>query len=205
MRNYFLVMSIYMFFLVPMLASAGGPAAPLRESGQKKSYTHSSSKPGEKNVFFEVSDDGELRTGVAWPDPRFTDNNDGTVTDNLTGLIWMKNANCFGKQTWMDALVDCAALTGAGSSCGLTDNSSEGEWRLPNVIELQSLIDYGNVSPALPHGHPFTNVNKKHGYWTSTSYYHNADAAWYVGMNNGYTFFGYKDETTYVWPVRGGP
>ena len=38
------------------------------------------------------------KKGVAWPNPRFTDNGNGTVTDNLTGLIWLKNANCFGKE-----------------------------------------------------------------------------------------------------------
>ena len=44
--------------------------------------------------------DGALQKGVAWPNPRFTDNNNGTVTDNLTGLIWLKNANCIGSLTW---------------------------------------------------------------------------------------------------------
>jgi hypothetical protein len=33
--------------------------------------------------------DGEIRAGVAWPTPRFTDNGDGTATDNLTGLTWL--------------------------------------------------------------------------------------------------------------------
>ena len=43
---------------------------------------------------YATGDDGALQKGVAWPNPRFTDNGDGTVTDNLTGLIWLKNANC---------------------------------------------------------------------------------------------------------------
>ena len=42
--------------------------------------------------------------GVAWPNPRFTDNGNGTVTDNLTGLIWLKNANCFGTKKLGDGL-----------------------------------------------------------------------------------------------------
>ena len=47
-------------------------------------------------------DDGywQQALGVEWPNPRFTDNGDGTVTDNLTGLIWLKDANCFGQKTW---------------------------------------------------------------------------------------------------------
>src|SRR6184192_2353013 len=40
--------------------------------------------------------DSYLRRGVLWPDPRFTDNGNGSVKDNLTGLIWLKNSNCFG-------------------------------------------------------------------------------------------------------------
>ena len=38
--------------------------------------------------------DGEYQKGVVWPAPRFTDNEDGTITDNLTGLMWLKDANC---------------------------------------------------------------------------------------------------------------
>ena len=85
------------------------------------------------------------RRGVAWPNPRFTDNSNGTVTDNLTGLIWLKNANCFGTQTWANAL--SAANTLNSGECGLTDGSAEGDWRLPNVREQQSLIDYGRFQP----------------------------------------------------------
>ena len=50
--------------------------------------------------------DGDPRPGVAWPDLRSVDNGDGTVTDMLTGLVWLRNANCFGQRTWMNALAD---------------------------------------------------------------------------------------------------
>jgi hypothetical protein len=66
------------------------PLAPVPKTGQKTSYP-----PG---------DDGDLAKGVAWPNPRFTDNGDGTITDNLTGLIWLKNANCFGLRNWLNML-----------------------------------------------------------------------------------------------------
>ncbi len=50
--------------------------------------------------------DGEYQKGIPYPDPRFIDNGDGTVTDNLTDLIWLKNANCFGpgSVSWSEAL-----------------------------------------------------------------------------------------------------
>ena len=53
---------------------------------------------------YAAGDDGALQKGVAWPNPRFTDNGNGTVTDNLTGLIWLKNANCFGHERLGDGL-----------------------------------------------------------------------------------------------------
>ena len=52
-----------------------------------------------QTVSYALGDDGDLQKGVMWPVPRFTDNGSGTVTDNLTGLIWLKDANCFGSQT----------------------------------------------------------------------------------------------------------
>ena len=48
--------------------------------------------------------DGELKKGERSPDPRFIDNQDGTVTDNLTKLIWLKNADALGELKWEDAL-----------------------------------------------------------------------------------------------------
>jgi len=62
----------------------------------------------------------------------------GTVAIN--GLVWLKNANCFGEKTWDEAKADAASLhTGM---CGLTDGSAAGQWRLPTARELQSLSSY---------------------------------------------------------------
>ena len=66
------------FYVVPVMK---GNYAPVPKTGQT-----SSTPP---------VDDGGLQKGVAWPTPRFTNNNNGTVTDNLTGLIWMQNASAF--------------------------------------------------------------------------------------------------------------
>ena len=54
--------------------------------------------------------DGEIQAGVEWPFPRFTDNGDGTVTDNLTGLMWLKDAGCIVNVTWQGALDAVAKL-----------------------------------------------------------------------------------------------
>jgi hypothetical protein len=149
---------------------------------------------------YATGDDGDLQEGIAWPTPRFSDNGDGTVTDNLTGLIWLQDAKRFGQRTWADALSDCNSLADDGSA--LTDGSVAGDWRLPNVKELQSLIDFGRYNPALPTGHPFSNV-QSHYYWSSTTFAPNTDHAWFVYMNYGRVNDYNKSSNYYVWPVRG--
>src|SRR5262245_6995997 len=57
----------------------------------------------------------------------------GTVKDMQTGLIWLKNANCFGLTNWADANIKAAAL--ASGQCGLADGSKPGDWRLPTLEE----------------------------------------------------------------------
>jgi len=143
--------------------------------------------------------DGELRKGVS-VSPRFTDNGDGTVNDNLTGLIWLKDSSCLGYFDWTSALV--AAATLASGSCDLTDGSAAGDWRMPNVKELQSLIDYGQIEPSLPVGHPFSGVQLFH-YWTSTSHAGLENYAWFVNLSFSYLSYDGKFENYYVWPVRG--
>lgn len=133
--------------------TAGLAPAPLARTGQTVSIA-----PG---------DDGALQKGVAWPNPRFTDNANGTVTDDLTGLIWLKDANCFRDiRGWNAALSDARNL--ANGVCGLSDGSRGGDWRLPNRNELASLLDLNKRNPALPSGHPFTNFQASK-YWTSTA------------------------------------
>jgi len=160
--------------------------------------------------------DGEIQAGVPWPSPRFTDNGDLTVTDNLTGLMWTKDANFMvtrdpgfdvdgalgnGAVTWQHAL-DYIDKLNAEAYQGNTD------WRLPNRKELLSLIDRGRYVPALPAGHPFTNIDVYLGHWSSTSasggYSSNA---WAVVVSGGDGAMNYPDKdmnVQYIWPVRGG-
>jgi hypothetical protein len=149
---------------------------------------------------YAPGDDGGLQKGVAWPSPRFTDNDDGTVTDNLTGLVWLKNANCFGTRTWADALRDANNL--ASGSCGLTDGSTVGQWRLPNVNELESLVHAGQADIATwLNTQGFSNVEPK-PYWSSTTYARDTGYAWYVYMWDGIVYASDKSTSLSVWPVR---
>ena len=141
---------------------------------------------------------------------RFTDNGDGTVTDNLTGLIWLKDANCFGTRAWYNALSDCNGLS--SGSCGLTDGSSIGDWRLPNRNELASLVQKGYYNPAVPNttgtgqwseGDPFNNV-QSYSYWSSPTDASTTVSAWGVNVYSGRVYDFSKTSYGYVWPVRGG-
>lgn len=154
-----------------------------------------------QDTLYETGDDGDLKRGMAWPDPRFVDNGDGTVTDKLNGLFWLKNASCFGASTWSQAISDCSGL--ASGACSLTDGSSPGEWRLPNIDELLSLIDRSQTAPALPSGTSFVDAQASN-YWSSTSSSSNTDSAWFVFFADGYSDFNPKATASYVWPVRGG-
>ncbi len=147
--------------------------------------------------------DGEFQAGVS-VDPRFMDNGDGTVTDNLTGLIWLQDANCFGPRDWTTALSDANGL--ADGSCGLTDSSLAGDWRLPNVKELLSLLDFSQDSPALPPGHPFTGLpSSTEIYVSSTTIAASGEFAWHPSMFGGNLSNGRKTILNdSVWPVRGG-
>jgi hypothetical protein len=180
------------------LANGFEGLAPVEKTGQTTCYDSS----GDVIECGDTGQDGESQIGVAWPTPRFTDNGDGTVTDNLTGLIWLKNANRFGARYWEDALGDCNLLEDDGTN--LTDGSSAGDWRLPNVKELLSLIDFGRYAPAFPSGHPFSNVQSSY-YWSSTTGADSTNRAWGVGIDyGGVRYYDKPTVNYYVWPVRGG-
>jgi len=131
---------------------------------------------------------------------RFTDNGNGTVKDNLTGLIWLKNANCWGAAiNWTTALTNANSLKGDNTMCSLNDGSIVGQWRLPNIVELQSLIDFAYTSPALTSGHPFSNV--QNNYWSATTSVSAPAGAWYMNLS-GVVVNAIKTAPFYVWPVR---
>ncbi len=155
---------------------------------------------------YAVSDDGDLREGAAWPNPRFTDNGDGTITDTLTGLVWLKNANCLGPNiSWAQALNDANTLK--SGICGLTDGSKAGDWRMPNNNEMGSLVNIGQASPYSWLGAQGFSFPSPGYYWTSTAYAGDLTQGWLIDTLYGELM--YDPNTTnsgilYVLPVRGG-
>ena len=179
----------YENYVWPVRAATTSPRA-IWKTGQTHSYA--------------AGDDGDLQRGVAWPYPRFTDNGDGTVTDNLSGLMWLKDTNCFGEITWQEALDKVADLNvnpGSYSCEGYTAGYTD--WRLPNRKELHSLTDASQERLVLPQGHPFLNAQFDY-YWSSTTCAADGMVAWFVHMGYGNVVPGYKPGNTYMWPVRAG-
>ena len=172
-------------------------------------------KTGQETPYWP-RDDGWYEKGVEWPIVRFNNNGNGTVTDNLTGLIWLRNAQCFEQGDWFLAINNCDQL--ASRHCGLSDGSVTGDWRLPNRSDLSSLVDVRYLDPPLcntlgtgqwTEGLPFININVETSqYWTSTTFAASSDYAWIVIMYYGDT--SYLSKATYhpvganTWCVRGG-
>ncbi len=167
-------------------------------------------KTGQFQMFADRYDDGHLQRGKSWPVPRFTDNNDGTVTDNLTGLIWLKNAFHFSEaKTWSEALALCNDLSENGTT--LTDGSAAGSWRLPNLTELGSLICIAYINPCIPDTGgtsqwsevrgPFNQIQSS-SYWSSTTKAGSDQNAWSINLGNGQEVYNAKTLTRNIWPVR---
>jgi hypothetical protein len=181
----------------------------LLDACHKDGLPYGVAKTGQ-TVSYQDEDDGWYQAGCS-VHPRFTDNGDGTVRDNLTGLIWLKDLNCAEIGTamgWDDAL-DAVRLLKNGSCGGnLSDDSELGAWRLPNVRELRSLIDHGQSGPALPSDHPFDGVPQSaewppEYFWSSTTQAEEVAYACKVDVKFGFVnVFGWKLTPYRVWPVR---
>jgi hypothetical protein len=133
-----------------------------------------------------------------WPTD-YTDDGDGTVTDNVTNLLWqqMVPSQLYG---WSDAITYCSTLQLAGKT----------GWRLPTAIELLSIVDtkpgYPSINPAAINSAMFPNTPGGNGvpspgtfFWTATLYINDPGFAWSVGFDYGATF---KSDTSSASSVR---
>ena len=194
-----LMIAVLILFL-PLLSLAGKVNLP--ETGQTICYDEA----GDVITCTDAGQDGDKQAGVAWPTPRFT-NPDGptpitgdVVLDQLTGLMWTRDANLPRvKKTWQDALAFVAGLNVGG----LTD------WRLPNVNELESLVNAGETNTATwLNNQGFTNVqgNLNDIYWSSTWRDVSMLDVFGIDMRDGMVAPSMVDPAivNYVWSVRAG-
>lgn len=189
------------YYVWPVRSGQSGSLT-LPKTGQKSCYNAT----GSTISCSGTGQDGELQAGTAWPIPRFTDNSLSnsakmTVTDNLTSLVWSKNANLVnGTKRWHEALDYVKTLNSISFS-------GHNDWRMPNINELKSLVNLGQSFPynwLKEQG--FTNVQSDYNYWSATSL-GGGTYAWVVEMYSGSMLYDnkiYADHYNYVWPVRGG-
>lgn len=100
-------------------ALAASSAILLPQTGQTKCYNSTGTEIGCDGT----GQDGDIQAGVPWPNPRFTDNGYGTVTDNLTELQWTKDANLAGTKTWQEALDYVTAMNNANNGLGTSPHA----------------------------------------------------------------------------------
>lgn len=137
--------------------------------------------------------DGEIRTGSPWPEPRF-EPRDEVVLDRLTGLVWTRSADLAGRWTrWEEAFRLVAELERARFA-------GRERWRLPTINEMESLVDASRHTPALPEGHPFRDVRE--AYWSSTTSAFEPDWAMAFYTHKGAVGVGQKKDPNFsVWAV----
>jgi len=118
-------------------------------------------------------------------------NNGEAVLDNNTGLVWEGSTNPTTRN-----------MTGAGTYCSNLILAGKDDWRLPSLDELNSLVDVTQTNPALPLGHPFTNV-QYYNYWSSTPESAYSGLIANIDFSNGWLWFGDPSSTMlYVRCVR---
>ena len=203
-----------------LVPCTGGTGCSVPATGQTTAYQADKNDaiPGP----VDVPDDGWLEAGGTLA---YADNGDGTITDLSTGLMWEKKndddtphdvdnyylwSGSGSEETIWDWLDDVNAEGGTGFA-------GHSDWRIPNLRELQSIVNYGVVFPG-PTVSPAFNAPCAPGctvtacsctasfsYWTSTTNSSNPDIAWIVGFDDGYVYNGYKFNEALVRAVRGGP
>ncbi len=138
--------------------------------------------------FYRTGGDGDLEVGLPETPPRFTDNGNLTITDNATGLMWLKTPEAslgapFTVYTnWNNSIDACLAVNFAGHD----------DWRLPNQFELYSICDLGRISPAIDP--TFFPEMRSDRYWSSTTYKGIVARAWYITMTTSAHSFRVKTD-----------
>jgi hypothetical protein len=173
------------------------PPTGLPATGQTKCYSNEAEVPCDSLDY--PGQDGAYQAGCP-TEGRFVDHGDGTVTDTCTGLMWQKdtvdvNGNgTIGEEDrldWRAALNYCDSLSLAGDD----------DWRLPNVRELHSIVDYDRYDPAID---PVFGALSS-AYWSSTSLLDDPHYARTVVFAGGYVYDELKGNGGYIRAVRNAP
>ncbi|MBN2434381.1 MAG: DUF1566 domain-containing protein [Spirochaetes bacterium] len=177
LQNIIIQLSLFAFLLM------GGVLLYSAVSGKQLSVTGQTTE-------YNAYDDGTYQAGINFPSTRFFDNGDGTVIDNMTGLMWLQSPDSI-TRNWETAIAYCDDLNYAGHS----------DWRLPSINELETLKNYSQgVYINWLNSQGFTDIQLGF-YWSSTTATSlNNNSAWCIA---GYVSYIYsKVDYYYVLPVR---
>jgi hypothetical protein len=147
------------------------------------------------------------------PSADFSVHNDGTVTHHRTGLMWKscvegkewaaETGTCTensGNYTWKAALALPASVNTNGGYAGHTD------WRLPNIKELQTIVDYACYNPAINVViFPETPSGDNHYHWSSSPAISESSKAWTLRFVQGIFYTRDRSEQNPVRLVRDAP
>ncbi|MFA5156420.1 MAG: DUF1566 domain-containing protein [Candidatus Omnitrophota bacterium] len=155
-----------------------------------------------QTMIYQSGDDGSYQMGYPLGSAqRFIDNEDGTIVDLTTGLMWIKNpveipGGLFSSPMyWYDAVNACENLNFAGHD----------DWRMPNINELMSIVDHSRYDPAFDMSFFTPFPDNWTPYWSSTTCAPWTDGAWCMYPYDGYkTVWSKSYDMCYVRPVRGG-
>lgn len=160
------------------------------QTGQKCCYNEN----GDIIKCSNTGQDGEFQSGLSYDKPRFIENTN-SIYDNATDLTWFKSGNFSNDVLNWPLAFEFVEKMNKELKYGHND------WRLPTIVELESLTDMNNHSPALSIDHRFIDVQEF--YWSSTTSMYDTQYAWVLYMQDGAVGVGYKQLCEfYLWPVR---
>lgn len=146
-------------------------------------------------------------TVVTTPSIDFTVHNNGTVTHKSTGLMWKvcsagqnwnsSDGSCTGTATthnWQEALQIPQSLNAGGGFASQTD------WRLPNLKELKSIVEFSCYVPSI--NKTIFNSTPSARYWSSSPYANYSYNAWGVNFDYGYDYSHNRHNDRHVRLVR---
>lgn len=144
----------------------------------------------------------------------YQDCGDGTVADLNTGLLWERkvaggggSATCLTNLHGVESRCNWTQATGdwidAVNAEGGTGYAGFDDWRVPNVKELQSIVDYGTFDPAINAGFPGETASSI--YWSATSSAFDPGFAWVVVFSDGFVGNDFESNPRRVRAVRSGP
>ncbi len=159
---------------------------------------------------FKEEDSRDDLIDMLWSDNRLTDNGDGTVTDTLTGLMWLKDGSCLGEKNWGSSLIAISDLNNNPKTHKCHDYTADySDWRLPAIDELESLVkgiksieirSWPDIATFL-NSKGFINISSSR-YWSSTTGEDNTDGIWCVYMWFAQVGYYLKIDRYYVLPIR---